>query len=128
MNRSSQAAQALTLQAADGYPISARLYATTDIVKGQLIVAGATGVGQQFYRRFAEYASGQGFNVLTLDYRGMGQSAPKQLKGFQMNFEDWGQLDLAAAAVDFMHRDDVPSELDRSFLWRSCAGPVAESS
>lgn len=103
----SQTVQELTLLAADGYPINARLYAATGIIKGQIIVAGATGVGQQFYRRFAEYARGQGFNVLTLDYRGVGQSAPKQLKGFQMDFADWGQLDLAAA-VDFMHREDSP--------------------
>ncbi len=108
MSDTSQAAQALTLQAADGYPISAYLYATSaETVKGQLLIAGATGVGQQFYRRFAEYASAQGFNVLTLDYRGTGQSAPQQLKGFQMAFEDWGQLDLAAA-VDYMQRDDLP--------------------
>ncbi len=93
MRDTSQAAQAVTLQAADGYPISAYLYVTSaETVKGQLLIAGATGVGQQFYRRFAEYASTQGFNVLTLDYRGTGQSAPKQLKGFQMAFEDWGAV------------------------------------
>jgi predicted alpha/beta hydrolase len=108
MRHSGKAAQALTLQAVDGYPLSAYLYATSaETVKGQLLIAGATGVGQQFYRRFAEYACGQGFNVLTLDYRGIAQSAPKQLKGFKMDFEDWGQLDLAAA-VDFMHREDLP--------------------
>lgn len=100
-------ATALTLQTADGYSISARLHDAKGASKGQMIVAGATGVGQQFYRRFAEYASAQGFNVLTLDYRGVGQSAPKHLKGFKMAFEDWAQLDLAAA-VEFMHRDDVP--------------------
>lgn len=67
----SHIAQLLTLQTADDYPISAYLYAAHDsaAIKGQLIVAGGTGVGQQFYQRFAEYASSQGFNVLTLDYR-----------------------------------------------------------
>ena len=107
MRHSDNTVQALTLHAADGYPISAYLYSAVGVVKGQLVIAGATAVGQQFYRRFAEYACAQGFNVLTLDYRGVGQSAPKQLKGFQMVFEDWGQLDLAAA-VDFMSLDDLP--------------------
>lgn len=107
MSQSKQAEQTVTLHTADSYPINARLYGTTDASKGQLIVAGATGVDQRFYRRFAEYASQQGFNVLTLDYRGVAQSAPKTLKGFQMDFADWGQLDLAAA-VDFMHREDAP--------------------
>jgi len=107
MRHAHNAAQALTLHAVDGYPLSAYLYASTDKVKGQLVIAGATGVGQQFYRRFAEHAREQGFNVLSMDYRGIGQSAPQQLKGFQMTFEDWAQLDLAAA-VEFMHRDDLP--------------------
>lgn len=107
MSVSNQSVQSFTLPAADGYAIAVCLYPATTPLKGQLIVAGATGVGQQFYRRFAEYASAQGFNVLTLDYRGIGLSAPKQLKGFQMSFEDWGQLDLAAA-VDYMYRDDLP--------------------
>ena len=107
MSYANSPAQALTLVAADGYPLSAYLYPALGEVKGQLLIAGATAVGQQFYRRFAEYASQQGFNVMTLDYRGVGQSAPKQLKGFQMAFEDWGELDLAAA-VDFMHREDLP--------------------
>lgn len=108
MSHAKHNAQVQILHAADGYPITAYLYATASSpVKGQLLVAGATGVGQQFYRRFAEYACAQGFNVLTLDYRGIGQSAPKQLKGFKMAFADWGQLDLAAA-VDFMQRDDLP--------------------
>ena len=107
MSYSAKTVQALTLPAADGYPIAAHLYPAHKSVKGQLIVAGATGVGQQFYRRFAEYASAQGFNVLTFDYRGVGQSAPKQLKGFQMAFEDWAQLDLAAA-VEYLHSDHTP--------------------
>ena len=107
MGDSSQSIQTLTLTAVDGYPISCRLYPALGVAKGQLIVAGATGVGQQFYRRFAEYVSQQGFNVLTLDYRGVGDSAPNQLKGFQMDFADWGQLDLAAA-VDYMYREDAP--------------------
>lgn len=107
MSQSGTAEQPITLHTADNYAIGARLFAATGVVKGQLIVAGATGVGQRFYRRFADYASQQGFNVLTLDYRGVGQSAPKSLKDFQMDFADWGQLDLAAA-VEYMHRADAP--------------------
>ena len=107
MSQSGTTEQPITLHTADSYSISARLFAAISAAKGQLIVAGATGVGQRFYRRFAGYASQQGFNVLTLDYRGVDQSAPKCLKGFQMDFADWGQLDLAAA-VDFMHREELP--------------------
>ena len=70
-------------------------------------MANATGVAQRFYRRFAEYASRQGFTVLTFDYRGVGLSAPRNLKDFEVDFADWGQLDLAAV-VDYMHCDENP--------------------
>ena len=63
---------ALALVAADGYPLSALRYEALGARKGNLIVAGATGVPQHFYRRFAEYASARGFDTLTLDYRGVG--------------------------------------------------------
>ncbi|MGY0075430.1 alpha/beta hydrolase family protein [Vibrio proteolyticus] len=70
-------------------------------------MAGATGVPQGFYRRFAQFASQQGFETLTFDYRGIGESKPDTLKGFDMDLLDWGKRDLAAA-IDFMSKDDVP--------------------
>ncbi|GAB6259973.1 alpha/beta hydrolase family protein [Photobacterium sp. R1] len=70
-------------------------------------MAGATGVPQGFYRRFSQFASEQGFETLTFDYRGIGESKPDTLKGFEMDLLDWGKLDLAAA-VDFMSKDDIP--------------------
>lgn len=93
--------QTLSLQAADGYPLQATLYEPAGPYHAQLIVAGATGVPQAFYRRFAEHAARQGWRTLTLDYRGIGRSAPATLKGFRMNYLDWARLDLAAA-VDHM--------------------------
>jgi predicted alpha/beta hydrolase len=44
---------------------------------------------------------------MTLDYRGIGLSAPTTLRGFRMDYFDWGRLDLAAA-VDAMSSPDVP--------------------
>ncbi|RQG02594.1 alpha/beta hydrolase [Pseudomonas aeruginosa] len=96
----------ITLHASDGYRLAATRYSATGSLKGNLIMAGATGVQQRFYRRFAEHASAQGFNVLTIDYRGVGQSKPQTLKGFEMSYLDWGFQDLAAA-VEFM-ADELP--------------------
>ena len=45
-------------------------------------MAGATAVPQKFYRRFAEFARQQGYDTLTLDYRGIGQSAPNRCVAF----------------------------------------------
>lgn len=90
--------QTYALSAADGFALAITRYdAAGDApCQGSLIVAGATGVPQRFYRRFAEYASAQGFSVFTFDYRGIGQSRPDSLKGFEMDYLDWARLDLAA--------------------------------
>ena len=91
----------LSLLTSDGYRLAATRYSAQGELKGNLIMAGATGVQQRFYRRVAQHASAQGFNVLTLDYRGIGGSAPATLEGFEMSYLDWGFRDLAAA-VDYM--------------------------
>lgn len=99
--------QRLTLMAADGYPLVAHRFHSPSPPRGHLVVGGATAVPQGFYKRFAEHAARRGFDVLTLDYRGIGQSAPSSLKGFRMDYLDWGRLDLAAA-VSAMRRPGVP--------------------
>ncbi len=86
-------AEKLELRAIDGYPLSAMRYRARGPEKARLLVAGATGVPQGFYRRFAEFAAGQGYTVLTFDYRGVGGSAPKTLRGFEASFLDWARLD-----------------------------------
>lgn len=102
-----QPVEPMTLTTADGYRLAALRYDPPHASRGHLIVAGATGTPQRFYRRFAEYAAAQGFTVLTFDYRGIGLSKPKTLKGFQASYTDWGRLDLAAA-VDAMSDGNTP--------------------
>ncbi len=98
--------QAIALTAADGYPLQACWYPAAD-ARAQLVVAGATAVPQAFYRRFAQYAASQGYSVLTLDYRGIGRSAPERLRGFRMDYLDWAQQDLAAA-IEWTSGQDLP--------------------
>ncbi|UMR30718.1 alpha/beta fold hydrolase [Massilia sp. MB5] len=93
------AGEALTLRAADGYALAAVRYRAAGTERGRLIVAGATGVPQGFYRRFAEFAAARGYTVLTFDYRGVGRSAPASLRGFDGDFLVWGRQDLAAAVA-----------------------------
>jgi len=93
--------------ASDGYPLIGTLYTTEHGIKANIVLCSATGVPQAFYRRFAEYATQFGYQVLTFDYRGVAQSAPKRLKGFKMSYLDWGTLDLAAA-IDFLAQDPIP--------------------
>jgi predicted alpha/beta hydrolase len=100
-------AERVVLYAADGYPLTAIRYAAAGPTRAHLIVAGATGVAQGFYRRFAKFAAANGYATLTIDYRGIGLSAPATLKGFKMDYLDWGRLDLAAA-VDAMSSPQLP--------------------
>ncbi len=95
------------LTADDGYPLSARLFNCENKARAKLIVAGATGVPQTFYQAFAMYAASQGYETLTLDYRGIGNSKPATLNGFEMAYLDWAYQDLAAA-VEYMHSDAEP--------------------
>ena len=97
----------ITLTASDGYVLTAYRYQAQGEARGNLLVAGGTGVPQRFYRRFAEYAAQRGLNVLTIDYRGSGESQPASLKGFEMSYLDWSQKDLAAA-VDLLSKEDLP--------------------
>ena len=93
-----QAPLFLTLIAADGYSLAA-----THLPTGSdqfIVMASAIGVPRGFYRRFAEFAQARGVNVVTTDYRGIGDSKPATLKGFDMQHADWSTLDLAAA-VDY---------------------------
>jgi len=99
--------ETLTLHTADGYPITALRYPARAPLRGHLVVAGATGVPQRFYRAFAQNAAEQGYTTLTLDYRGIGLSKPARLRGFRMRYLDWAEQDLRAA-VDAMASDTVP--------------------
>ncbi|WP_232366451.1 alpha/beta hydrolase family protein [Salinimonas sediminis] len=91
----------------DNYRLKGNKFEAKCSLKGRVIVAGATGVPQGFYRRFANFASDRGFETITFDYRGIGESKPDSLKGFRMNLLDWGKLDLAAV-VESESQDDVP--------------------
>lgn len=101
--------QQSTLAALDGFPLAVHLYSGVGPPTARLVVAGATGVPQGFYRKFAEYATTYGFDVVTFDYRGIGGSAPRSLRGFQMDYRDWASLDLAGVLTNFA--GEVPIHL-----------------
>jgi predicted alpha/beta hydrolase len=94
----------IQLRTQDNTLISAKQY-LCDSPKAYIVIAGATGVPQGFYARYSKAANTAGFNVLTLDYRGVGESKPASLKNYEMSYLDWGEQDLAAAV-------EKASELD----------------
>ena len=49
------------------------------------------------YRRFAAFLAESGIPTLSYDYRGIGISRPKALRGFRASIEDWAEYDCGGA-------------------------------
>lgn len=64
-----------------------------------VVIAAATSVRCRYYSRFAGYLFANGFDVLAFDYRGIGESRPRSLRGFPADWVDWGERDLEAALL-----------------------------
>jgi predicted alpha/beta hydrolase len=67
------------------------------------IINPATSVRCRYYARFAEYLFAHGFDVITYDYRGIGESRPASLRGFDAGWIDWGHFDFEAV-LQHVHR------------------------
>jgi predicted alpha/beta hydrolase len=93
--------------AKDGVSLASTRFTTPGKLRGRILVAGATGVPQAFYARFAAHAAGAGFETTTFDYRGIARSKRGSLAGFNASFVDWARLDLAGA-IDAIADDGVP--------------------
>src|SRR5262245_8333272 len=92
----------ISINARDGFPLAATLFASTD-PNAVILVSSATAVPRKIYRAFAGFLAERGFTVLTYDYRGTGGSRPASLKGFRARMRDWAALDVAGA-VDHVRR------------------------
>lgn len=83
--------------AADSYPLAATIFEPASELRAVVLIASATAVPRGYYAKFARYLAGQGFKIVTFDYRGIGGSKPKEgLRGFKARMRDWATLDLTA--------------------------------
>jgi predicted alpha/beta hydrolase len=95
----------LSFPARDGYMLAATLRRPANgSARAFVLIGSATAVPRQFYGKFANYLAENGFAALTFDYRGVGGSKPKSLRGFPASMRDWAALDLAAA-IDFAAKE-----------------------
>lgn len=82
----------------DGAELVGEFFLPVDAARGALVMNGATGVPQTFYRAFAEYAAQEhGFVVFTYDYRDMGRSGRGSVRRSTASMADWGLQDQQAA-------------------------------
>jgi predicted alpha/beta hydrolase len=82
--------------------IVARRFDAEGAPRGAVLIAGAMGVKQAFYGELARWLAAQGWQAMTFDYRGMGESRPpharRSLRGFAADLFDWAR-DMDAALV-----------------------------
>lgn len=72
--------------------------------RGRSVIVGpATAVAQTYYFKFCAYLAEQGFDVLTFDYRSVGQSKLRPIREYaDIGFSDWAEHDYPAV-IEYMH-------------------------
>lgn len=96
----------ITFAAADGFVLKGHCWrhASADAARPVVVVNPATSVLSRYYARFADFLFAHGFDVVSYDYRGIGESRPDRLAGFNAGWFDWGRLDFEAALQYVMAR------------------------
>ena len=96
MSQASPPPLPITFTAEDTYALKGFVWrhAQPDAARPVVIINAATSVRCRYYARFAAFLHAHGFDVLTYDYRGIGESRPDRLRGFEAGWIDWGRLDF----------------------------------
>lgn len=85
----------------DGHLLSALYEQPLVKSNGAVIISSAIGIRKEFYLNFAHFLVMEGYTILLYDYRGIGESAPEDLRTSMACIYDWGKEDMNAA-LDFM--------------------------
>jgi len=102
----------LKLPATDGFELAATLYRPTGPAASApaVLINSATGVKRGYYDKYARFLAESGFTTVTFDYRGIGDSRPRSLRGFDARMADWAEKD-SAGAIDWIGQNLQPRKL-----------------
>ena len=91
--------------AADGYAVECSLYEPFDRrAPGAVVVVNSgAGIPRTLYESFASWLADCGMTTITYDYRGIGGSRGRSIRGLEASIQDWGSKDCAAV-LDWMKR------------------------
>lgn len=95
-SESTSTSTSVLIPCGDGYCLHATLRGAGAPLSGVVLIHPATAVPESLYAAFADYLVSRGFAVVTYDYRGIGRSRPKSLRGFKASMRDWADLDVEA--------------------------------
>ena len=85
-----------TIRTKDGNELTVRIYKPKEDVNKVIVIAPSADVTQDYYYDLAVYLMQNKIAVITFNFRGTGLSAPRELKQFKANLENWAQHDLDA--------------------------------
>ena len=94
---------------ARGHALAASLFETPG-ADSVVLMNAATGVPRQFYKYFAAYLRDHGWTTVSYDYRGIGESAPPKLRGFDVRMRDWALIDMQSV-IDWIFAELQPRRL-----------------
>ena len=83
-----------TIRTNDGTRIWINSYEPAVSNEKVIIIASGVGFTHVDYDDFASSFCEQGFTVITFDYRGVGNSAPQKLNGYQATMHQWAVQDI----------------------------------
>ena len=115
-----QKAEGFQIISEDKTKISATLFSGDAKSAHLIIVSPAAGAPQHYYKGFANYACQyKEFDVVTFDYRGIGDSLHSAVKDERCKMSDWGNQDLKSVI------DWADKKYDKIFLLgHSVAGQI----
>jgi predicted alpha/beta hydrolase len=87
----------IEILAGDGCRLAARSYEARGPHRGAALLVPAMAVSQDYYAAFGSWLAEHGWQVVTFDFRGIGASAPENLRGFEADIVTWARFDCAAA-------------------------------
>jgi len=91
------AGETVQIACSDGILLAGRLWrAGGPRAEGTVIINAATGVRASHYRRYAAFLAMHGFDAITYDYRGIGESRRGDLRKCGFRWSDWGMFDFDA--------------------------------
>ncbi len=85
----------LQLATSAGHTITVKTF-QPEQPKAVVIVAGAVGVPQYHYEKFARWLSQLGYAAITFDYDGIGESVDGHVKNSRSDMMSWGRNDASA--------------------------------
>lgn len=104
------AGEPVTIASRDGYPLGGAVFRPSESSERIVVVNAATAVPHRFYRHFAAGLAEAGFTAVTWDYRGIGDSRPAELRGFEARARDWVLSDMAGVidwVADELHPEAI---------------------